>query len=260
MKIIEQTAEAAAELALLLGRAERVVAFTGAGASAASGVPTYRGQGGSWTKYDPAKYASIGYFRHDPTYYWRFFSDERYPALVDAKPNPVHFTLAKLEQEGKLAALVTQNIDGLHQAGGSQRVYELHGNSRRYPCEKCGVVHELGTVRELVKEQNPPICPQCGAAAIRPDVVLFGEVLPEQVLSEAFKEMERADLVIVVGSSLVVYPAASLPEATVRAGGSLVIMNIDPTPLDGIAELVIRAPADQVLPEAVKLLDAEAVR
>lgn len=255
MKVIEGIEEAAKELAELLNGSERVAALTGAGASAASGVPTYRGAGGSWTRYDPEKYASIAYFTKDPSYYWNFFRDERYPALAGAKPSEVHFALSELERRGKLAALVTQNIDGLHLAGGSERVFELHGNSRRFPCQECGAVQELEAVRQLVDQALPPRCPACDAAALRPDVVLFGEALPEEVLVAAFEEMGRADLALVVGSSLVVQPAASLPLAALRAGGKLAILNLDPTPLDQLANVVVRAPADKVLPRAIELLD-----
>lgn len=254
MTIIEDVDVAARGLAQLLNDSENVVALTGAGASAASGVPTYRGAGGSWTKYDPGKYASIEYFRSDPSYYWSFFRDERYPALKGAGPNPVHFALAELEQRGKLVAVVTQNIDGLHQVGGSQRVLELHGNSRRFPCTECGEVQDLETVRKLIDEALPPHCPSCDAQALRPDVVLFGEALPVDVLEESFELMSRANLALVVGSSLVVHPAASIPLEVLRNGGSLAILNLDPTPLDQAAGLVIRAPADKVLPQALELV------
>jgi NAD-dependent deacetylase len=248
----DDVAEAGALLGDLLARPGRVVALTGAGASAASGVPTYRGAGGSWTRYDPAKYASIDYFREDPSYYWRFFRDERYPALAEAQPNPVHAALAALERSGSLAALVTQNIDGLHQAAGSSRVLELHGNSRRFLCEACGAAHDMASVRSLVDRSIPPICPACSAASLRPDVVLFGEALPPAVLSEALEEMRAASLVLVVGSSLVVQPAAALPLHALQAGAALVILNIDSTPLDDLACLVVRAAADLVLPLALE--------
>jgi NAD-dependent deacetylase len=252
---IDQDVEAAAvELARLLKDAARAVALTGAGASAASGMPTYRGAGGSWTRYDPNKYASIDFFRADPSYYWNFFRDERYPALSRAEPNPVHHSLAALEASGKLSAVVTQNIDGLHQRGGSKRVLELHGNSRRFLCEQCSAEHELEAVRLLVDQAIPPVCPGCGQTCLRPDVVLFGESLPARVLAESGREMAETGLVVVVGSSLVVQPAASLPLMALQGGAALAILNIDPTPLDELAKLVVRAPADQVLPAALELL------
>jgi len=252
MNIIDDVEEAAAQLGALLKASTRLAVLTGAGASAASGVPTYRGAGGQWTRYDPAKYASIDFFRKDPSYYWSFFRDERYPALAKAGPNPVHEALAELERIGKLSTLVTQNIDGLHQAGGSKRVLEVHGNSRRFVCQACNAVHDFERVRALIDDQIPPACPDCGEQELRPDVVLFGEALPHDVLTAAFEEMSVADMIVVVGSSLVVHPAASLPLAGVQAGAKLIIMNIDPTPMDGIAQLVIRAPADKVLPAAVE--------
>lgn len=245
---MDDAQEAARALKKLWEGADHAVAFTGAGASAASGVPTYRGVGGSWSRYDPDRYASIDYFRVDPTYYWCFFRDERYPSLVGASPNPVHHTLAALERSGRLVAVVTQNIDGLHRAAGSTRVLELHGNTRRFRCEACAEVPDFETVRQLLDDGIPPACPSCARKALRPDVVLFGEPLPHAVLDAAAQEMDQADLVVVVGSSLVVHPAASLPLAAIRHGAKLAILNLDPTPLDKEAALVVRAPADQVLP------------
>jgi NAD-dependent deacetylase len=245
---MDDASQAATELRQLLDDAPQVVAFTGAGASAASGVPTYRGAGGSWTRYDPGRYASIDYFRKDPSYYWQFFRDERYPTLIEAAPNPVHHGLAALERSGKLSSVVTQNIDGLHRAAGSKRVVELHGNTRRFRCEACSEMHGFEVVRRRVDQRIPPACPTCGASALRPDVVLFGEALAHVVLEEAGDEMDRADLVLVIGSSLVVQPAASLPHRAVRRGAKLAILNLDPTDLDDEADLVVRVAADQVLP------------
>jgi NAD-dependent deacetylase len=215
-------------LADLLTGCPRTVAMTGAGASAASGVPTYRGAGGSWTRYDPARYASIDSFRRDAGYYWRFFRDERYPALARARPNPVHTSLAELERRERLQAVVTQNIDGLHQAAGSRRVLELHGNSRRFLCEGCEARLDADRVRRLIDDGIPPRCPGCGEPSLRPDVVLFGETLPATVLAEAVEAVATSDLVLVVGSSLVVEPAASLPLHGVRHGARLAIVNLDP--------------------------------
>ena len=257
--MVDQSPDAtdgACALAELLADRPRAVALTGAGASAASGVPTYRGAGGSWSRYDPAKYASIDYFRENPEYYWQFFRDERYPALSSARPNPVHHCLAAFERQGRLSAVVTQNIDGLHQAAGSERVLELHGNSHRFRCEHCAANHRADVVRSLLDDAIPPMCPQCGQPSLRPDVVLFGEALPVAVLAEAVEEMAKTGLVIVVGSSLVVEPAASLPLEALRRGAKLAILNVDPTPLDALASLLIREPADHVLPVALERLEA----
>jgi NAD-dependent deacetylase len=217
-------------------------------------VPTYRGAGGSWSRYDPARYASIDHFREDPSYYWHFFRDERFPALARARPNPVHHSLAALERRGRLVAVITQNIDGLHRAAGSERVLELHGNSHRFRCERCAARLDAAVVRELLDAAIPPACPECGQPGLRPEVVLFGETLPAEVLEEAEAESMRADLMVVVGSSLVVTPAATLPAQAVRRGARLAILNVDPTPLDSLASLLIRDPADAVLPEALALL------
>jgi NAD-dependent deacetylase len=245
----------ARELAELLEERPSAVALTGAGASAPSGVPTYRGAGGSWSRYDPAKYASIDHFRKNPEYYWQFFRDERYLALASARPNPVHLSLAALERRGWLSAVVTQNIDGLHQAAGSRRVLELHGNSHRFRCEACAAEHAADAVRDLLDAAIPPSCPACGQPALRPDVILFGEALPLAVLAEAVEAMAKTDLVIVVGSSLVVEPAASLPFEALRRGARLAILNVDPTPLDALAAVSIRQPADRVLPVALERLE-----
>lgn len=239
---------AARRLKDLWSDAATVVAFTGAGASAPSGMPTYRGVGGSWSRYDPNRYASIDNFRDDPSYYWRFFRDERYPSLVEARPNPVHHSLAALERAGRLAAVVTQNIDGLHRAAGSSRVLELHGNTRQFRCESCAALHDFQSIWEELQNEIPPACPSCADRSLRPDVVLFGEPLNPQVLDAAAQEMDQAELVVVIGSSLVVQPAASLPLAAARRGAKLAILNLEGTPLDHEADLLIPQPADRILP------------
>ncbi len=234
--------------------AERMVAFTGAGISADSGIPTYRGAGGGlWSKYDPDKYANINYFRKDPSYYWRFFRDVRHSFLDAARPNTAHEALAQLESSGKLKTVITQNIDGLHQEAGSARVLELHGNTRRFLCQQCATVFGLTVVWERLQASLPPTCPECGGE-LRPDVVLFGEMLPETVLREAVEAARTADVILVVGSSLVVHPAAGLPVLTMEHGGRLIIVNVGETPLDGMATLKIDAGAAEVLPQLVGLM------
>lgn len=238
----------------LVRGAKRVVAFTGAGISADSGIPTYRGAGGLWTEYDPDKYANIDYFRKDPTYYWRFFRDVRYPALQGAQPNPAHAALSDLERAGRLEAVITQNIDGLHTEAGTKRVLELHGNTRRFLCEQCGAVHGLVAVWQHLADALPPHCPECDAAALRPDVVLFGEMLPEAILRQAIEAARSADLMVVVGSSLVVQPAAGLPVLTLDHGGRIIIINVGDTPLDRVATIKIDAGAASVLPQLVGMI------
>ncbi len=232
----------------LLRAARRVVAFTGAGISADSGIPTYRGAGGGlWSRYDPDKYASIDYFRKDPSYYWRFFRDVRHQVLEAAQPNPAHLALVELERAGHLEAVITQNIDGLHAEAGSRRVLELHGSTRRFSCQSCLARLSLDEAWERLALALPPSCPQC-EGPLRPDVVLFGEMLPECVLREAIELSRSADVMLVVGSSLVVHPAAGLPILTREHGGRVVIVNVGETPLDQVAAVKIDAGAAHVLP------------
>jgi len=234
------------ELHELISKAERLVAFTGAGISAESGIPTYRGDDGVWHKYDPGKYANIDYFLEDPSYYWSFFKEVRYPVLKKAQPNPAHRALAKLEERGVLRALITQNIDGLHQAAGSRRVLELHGNTRRIICLDCAAGYGIDEVYGQLATRLPPTCPAC-EGRLKPDVVFFGESLSGDLLTEAVTESRGCDLLLVVGSSLVVQPAASLPVLAKQQGARLAILNKDPTPLDELADVVLHRGASEVL-------------
>jgi NAD-dependent deacetylase len=234
------------ELRRLVTAARHMVAFTGAGISAESGIPTYRGDDGLWNKYDPARFANINHFYEDPAYYWNFFKEVRYPVIHHARPNSAHTALASLEQKGVLQTVITQNIDGLQQAAGSRNVLELHGNTRRIICLQCGQRHSMEAVYQLLETQLPPGCPACGGI-LKPDVVFFGESLPSGVLARAISESQACDLFLVVGSSLVVQPAASLPATARQHGARLVIINRDPTPLDPIADLVFHSSASEVL-------------
>jgi NAD-dependent deacetylase len=226
--------------------ANRIVVFTGAGISAESGIPTYRGDNGVWQTYEPARYAHITYFQKDPTYYWRFFRDVRYPVIQQAHPNRGHFIIAELEKRGKLSAVITQNIDGLHREAGSLRVLELHGNTRHIYCTDCKKRYEMTPVFNMLETCIPPKCNICGGF-LRPDVVFFGEALPAGVLDEAVKEANSCDLFLVVGSSLEVHPAASLPMVAKQSGAKLVIINKEITPLDGLADLVVHTAFSKVL-------------
>lgn len=230
----------------LVATSRRMVAFTGAGISAESGIPTYRGDDGLWNKYDPAKFADINHFSADPTYYWNFFREVRFPLIHRARPNTAHTVLARLEDEGTLKTVITQNIDGLQQAAGSRNVLELHGNTRRIVCLQCQRPYPMEAVYHRLATQLPPRCTDCGGA-LKPDVVFFGEALPADVLRQAVDASQSCDLFLVVGSSLVVQPAAALPVTAHRHGARVVIINRDPTPLDRMADLVLHARASDVL-------------
>jgi NAD-dependent deacetylase len=245
------TVQRAAEL--LFG-ARNGVALTGAGVSAESGIPTFRGSGGLWSQYDPVKVASIDNFLRDPSAYWTV-AKERGPAVLAARPNPGHRALAGLEKAGHLVALVTQNTDGLHQDAGSRHVIELHGSGRTVQCLDCGVREARADVQARLGAEMPPRCRMCGGIFLKPTVVLFGEAMPITAVEEAFALARAADVMLVVGSSLVVYPAAHVPLAAVEAGSALIVINAEPTPIDRFAEVVIHGRSGEVLPELLSLLD-----
>ncbi|RJP74192.1 MAG: NAD-dependent deacylase [Candidatus Zixiibacteriota bacterium] len=228
-----------------------VVAFTGAGVSAESGIPTYRGTGGFWTQYDPDKYAAIDYFLTDPSYYWSFFRDVRRDLLHKARPNPAHTALAEMERRGLLEAVITQNIDGLHQAAGSRRVIELHGSNRRFSCLDCGREYALAEAEAALEKELPPRCGECGGV-LRPGIVFFGEMLPARAVDEAHDLARRARLLLVIGSSLVVYPAAQIPLIAKTSGARLALVNDEPTPADDLADWIVRGKAGEVMPELVR--------
>lgn len=245
------TIQRAAEL---IGGARRGLALTGAGVSAESGIPTFRGAGGLWTRYDPVKVASIEYFMADPSAYWSV-SKDRGPVALAARPNPGHHALAALEASGRLVAVVTQNTDGLHQDSGGRTVIELHGSSRTVQCLDCGNREPRSEVQARLDVEMPPRCGICGGTFLKPTVVLFGEPLPQAAIQLAFTLARQADVMLVVGSSLVVYPAAEIPLVATRAGAQLIVINAEPTPFDELASVVIRGKSGEVLPEIVELID-----
>jgi len=240
-------------LARELKECRAVVAFTGAGISSESGIPTYRGEGGLWNKYDPNRYANITHFLQNPSYYWNFFKDVRYPVLKKAKPNRAHIALAELERMGWLKSVITQNIDGLHQEAGSSRVVELHGTTRIIKCVNCDREYSFDEVIVLLEKELPPFCKKC-KGLLRPAVVFFGESLDPGVLQDAYDEVNTCDCMLAVGSSLVVHPAAGIPVLAKQAGAKLAIINVDSTPLDDMADFIIRGQAGRVLSEIVSLL------
>lgn len=230
-----------------LKKSKHIVAFTGAGISSESGIPTYRGDNGLWTKYDPNLYANIDYFLQNPSYYWNFFREVRGPMLTSVKPNKAHLALADLEKAGKMNTVITQNIDGLHQEAGSSAVIELHGTSRTITCMDCSVKYSLDEATSFLETECPPRCTKCHGV-LRPAVVFFGESLDPQVLRRAYEEVGHSDFVLAVGSSLVVFPAADIPVRAKQEGATLVIINKDTTPLDHLADYVINDTAGKVLP------------
>jgi NAD-dependent deacetylase len=237
----------------LLSAARRGLAFTGAGVSAESGIPTFRGEGGLWTQYDPVKVSSIEFFLEDPTNYWQP-AKERGRVVLAARPNPGHYALAALEEAGHLAAVVTQNTDGLHQDSGSRHVIEMHGSGRTVQCLDCGAREPRAEVQARLDIEMPPRCRMCEGIFLKPTVVLFGEAMPVPAVEEAFSLARDADVMLVVGSSLVVYPAAEIPIVAVRAGAPLIVINAEPTPFDRLAEVVIHGRSGEVLPELVSLI------
>ncbi len=230
-----------ATLKELVDKSSRIVFFGGAGVSTESGIPDFRSQDGLYNqKYDvpPETILSDTYFYAHPEEFYRFYRDKMLP--LDAEPNAAHKKLAEWERAGKLLAVVTQNIDGLHQKAGSKRVFELHGSVYRNHCLSCGKSYSA----EYIKESTGvPRC-SCGGL-IKPDVVLYGEQLEEKTILGAIRAISAADLLIVAGTSLTVYPAAGFLQYF--EGEHLVLINRDPTPWDGAAELVIHQKVGEVL-------------
>ena len=208
-----------------------------------------------WAEFDPLEYATLGAFRADPVKVWRFYAP-RFAMLTEAEPNAAHLALAELERLGLVRAVVTQNIDLLHERAGSRDVVEVHGSIRTSSCLSCGARYELAEVVPLLEAgDGAPACPACGAI-LKPDVVFFDELLPEGALERAQALAEEARLLLVVGSSLEVYPVADLPAATLAAGGQVAVVNRTPTWVDGRAALVLRGSAGEVLAGALAALRA----
>jgi NAD-dependent deacetylase len=237
-------------LAELLERRRPCVALTGAGISTESGIPDFRSAEGIWARYDPAEVASIDAFRRDPVRVWEFYA-LRLDALATPEPNDGHRALAELEERGWIRAVVTQNVDGLHQRAGSREVVEVHGSLREAECIHCRVRVPM---EDAVASLPLPPCPECGEV-LKPGVVMFGELLPAAAIERAQELAAEAELLLVVGSSLEVHPVAALPGDTLGAGGALAIVNRGSTPWDSRAELVIDAAAGETLSGLAAALD-----
>lgn len=238
------------EVAELINGAEKVVVFVGAGLSTESGIPDFRSPGGVWDKYDPEDFYFQNFIssKSSREKYWRM-ATEMYDAMKDAKPNQGHFAIAELEKIGKLDCLITQNIDGLHfKAGNSEeKVLELHGTAMHVACLSCGKRYERDAIQERVEKGDmDPRCDSC-SGLLKPATISFGQSMPERETAEAYKRSAACDLFIVIGSSLVVHPAAQMPVVAKRAGAKLVIVNRDETVCDNLADIVINGPAGQVM-------------
>lgn len=227
----------AERLAQLLREAGSAVVLTGAGVSVPSGIPDFRTPGtGLWQSVDPMEVAHIDAWRRDPDRFWSFYG-ERFASLVDKRPNEAHLALAELERRGLVKAVITQNIDRLHRLAGSKRLIEVHGSIDWSICLECrGKLPLERVVDQLAAGGGAPECPVC-VAPLKPDVVLFGELLPERAITQAQTLALEADLMVCVGSSLEVHPVAGLPAITHGSGGRLALVTQGPTPYDSDAEV-----------------------
>jgi NAD-dependent deacetylase len=230
----------AAKLAELVREADHVVALTGAGISVPSGIPDFRSPGtGLWENVNPMEVAHIDVFRRDPRRFWAFYG-ERFQTLDDKQPNRAHEVLAELERAGILDAVITQNIDRLHERAGSRELVEVHGTIAHSSCLRCGARYPLDDVRSR-HAADPHGVPRCDCGEpLKPDVVLFGEYLPADAMAEADRLAATADLMLCIGSSLEVYPVAELPLRTLAGGGRIAILTKGPTPLDDHAAVRLR--------------------
>jgi NAD-dependent deacetylase len=218
------------------------VALTGAGISTESGIPDFRSAGGIWENYDPAEVGTIDAFRRDPARVWEFYG-LRVDVLTRAEPNDGHHVLAALEEQGRIRAVITQNVDGLHQRAGSREVIEVHGSLREAECIHCGV---RVPIENALASLPLPLCPECGEI-LKPGVVMFGELLPAVAIERAQTLAAEAGVLLVVGSSLEVHPVAALPAETLASDGVLAIVNRGGSPWDARANLVIDAAAGETL-------------
>ena len=234
-------------LAELIADRQPCVVLTGAGISTESGIPDFRSAEGIWAEYDPYEVASIAGFGLDPARVWEFYA-HRLAVLAEAEPNAAHRALAELERRGLVRAVITQNVDGLHRRAGSVDVIEVHGSIETASCPACGRTERRDEVERLLPL---PRCADCGAV-LKPDVVMFGELLPDHEIDRATALAREAALLLVVGSSLEVWPVAGLPEETLANGGRLAIVNRDPTPYDPRADLVVRESAGATLAGVVR--------
>jgi NAD-dependent deacetylase len=251
----DDTLEAIQRAKEILKKAENVVAFTGAGISTESGIPDFRSKGGLWEKYNPSEYATYDSFLAHPEKYWEM-AKEVYQLLSKAKPNYAHIALAKLEREDqKLKAVITQNIDYLHTMAGNSQVLELHGTYREARCLDCKHEYSLEDLEEFLEQDEiPPRCKECGGI-IKDKAILFGEMLPDNIMNEAAPVLQNCDCLLVIGTSLMVPPGAYLPMIAASKGTSLIIINNEPTNQDHLAKVVLRGKASEIMKQLLNNKD-----
>jgi NAD-dependent deacetylase len=231
--------------AMVVSKAKKGIALTGAGISVESGIPDFRSAGGLWSKFDPMEYATISAFRANPEKVWEMLR-EMESLVVNAKPNPAHYAMARLEELGLLKCIITQNIDNLHQMAGSKDVIEYHGNSSTLSCIRCGRQYRS----EEKRSEEIPRC-EC-RMVLKPDVVFFGEPIPVEAMQRSFKLAASSDLLLIVGTSAVVSPANTIPGVAKQAGATIVEINLEPTHLTGsITDIFLQGKAGEVLPTLV---------
>ncbi len=234
----------------MLKEAKRISAFTGAGISVESGIPPFRGENGLWNKYDPGLLV-INNFHQKPMDSWIVIKEIFYDFFGKAKPNAAHRVLALMEQKGKLFGVVTQNIDNLHQLAGSKEVYEFHGNSQRLICLSCNTAI---SVDESIFKELPPKCKECGGL-LKPDFIFFGEAIPQKAYEKSIELAQNTDLMLVIGTTGEVMPAATIPQMAKQNGAKIIEINPDETNYThSITDLLLRGKATEVMGELEKLL------
>lgn len=227
----------------LVENANFITVLTGAGISAESGIPTFRGTDGLWKNFRPDEIASPQAFKDNPEFVWEWY-DYRRKIISESKPNPGHFALAELERQKENLTLITQNIDGLHQIAGSQNIVEMHGNIWETRCEKCGVVEKN---YEVPLSKLPPLCKKCGQIA-RPNVVWFEEVIPIRVIDSILLAIEQCDLMLIIGTSGIVEPAASMGLVAKQSNKKVVEINLENTPNTGLYDISLQGKSGEILP------------
>jgi len=238
-------------LAEKIKQSHNTVVLTGAGVSTDSGIPDFRSESGTYSRWDSSKVFDINYFNINPNYFFDYAREELYN-FEAVEPNEAHYFLSELEKREHLKAVITQNIDMLHQRGGSETVFELHGSIKNSHCLNCGKYYDYKVMREKIFSEEIPTC-DCGGI-IKPDIVFFGESLPEKEISSAYSYSLKADLFITMGTSLVVYPAASLPQVAKESNAELIIINRERTPLDRQADMIINEELRDTVSQLSRLL------